>query len=78
MAYTYRFLTAEQRTEIGKRATTPPAATPPDEALQRAWEADLAAHQALLAAAKDDEAKARHGDAIKTLATALAATANRR
>lgn len=78
MAYTYRFLTAEQRAEIGKRATTPPAATPPDEAVQQAWEADLAAHQALLAAATDADAKARHGEAIRALETALTAAANRR
>lgn len=71
MAYTYRYLTAEQRTQIGKRATTPPAATPADEATQRAWEADLAAHQSLLMAAADDEAKARHTKAVKALEQAL-------
>jgi hypothetical protein len=71
MAYTYRFLTAEQRTEIGKRTTTPPAASPPDEALQRAWEPDLAAHQAVLSAANDDETKVRHGEAVNVLEKSL-------
>jgi hypothetical protein len=78
VAYTFRFLTAEQRSEIGERATAPPAETAPDEVTLRAWEADLAAHQALLAAAKDDEQKSHHVKAVKALETALTAAANGR
>ena len=78
MPYTYRYLTAEQRDAIGKRATTPHGAQPVDEGLQAAWEADLAAHQALLAAAADDDSRARHADAVKTLELALTKAARGR
>ena len=77
MPYTFRFLTEQQRQDIASRATLPPQAAVPDEAMQRAWEADLAAHQALLAAAKDNDSKARHGEAVKQLEQALTKAAAR-
>jgi hypothetical protein len=73
-AYTYRHLDARERDRIGKAATTPPAPPVVDDAMQRAWEADLAAHQAMLAAATTDEDKSRHVEAIRTLIAALTKT----
>jgi hypothetical protein len=70
-AYTFRHLDAAERDRIGKAATTPPAPPVADDAMQRAWEADLAAHQAMHKAATSDEAKARHAEAIRTLVAAL-------
>jgi hypothetical protein len=70
-AYTFRHLNAAERDRIGKAATTPPVPPVVDDAMQRAWEADLAAHQAMHKAATTDEDKARHADAIRTLIAAL-------
>jgi hypothetical protein len=74
-AYAFRHLTAAERDRIGKAATTPPAPPVVDDAMQRAWEADLAAHQAMHKAATTDEDKARHAEAIQTLVAALTKTA---
>jgi hypothetical protein len=73
-AYTFRHLDAAERDRIGKAATAPPATPAVDEAMQQAWEADLAAHQALHKAATTDEDKAWHADAIRTLVAALTKT----
>lgn len=77
MAYTFRFLTAEQRTAVAERAATPAPSVAPGEGLQRAWEADLAGHQALLATATDDDTKTRHAEAVKALEQALTKAAAR-
>jgi hypothetical protein len=69
--YTFRHLDAAERDRIGKAATAPPAPPIVDETMQRAWEADLVAHQALLAAAKTDEDETRHAEAIRTLEDTL-------
>jgi hypothetical protein len=74
-AYTYRHVSAAERDRIGKAATTPPAPPVVDDAMQRAWEADLAAHQAMHKAATTDEDKARHAEAIRTLVAALTKSA---
>jgi hypothetical protein len=74
-AYTFRRLNAAERDRIGKAATAPPAAPVVDEAMQRAWEADLAAHQAMHKAATSDEDRERHAEAIRTLVAALTKTA---
>lgn len=72
MPYTYRFLTAKERAEIASRVTTQPdPPSPPGEPQLRAWEAELAAHQALLKVAEDDDAKREHADAIKVLESVL-------
>lgn len=70
MAYTYRYLTAAEQAEVKAQAVKKPTAVAPDESLLRAWEADLAAHQALEAAATGEDKKP-HSDAIKALEAAL-------
>ena len=70
MAYTFRYLTAAEQAQIKADAVKKPADVIPDESLLRAWEADLAAHQALEAASTGDQKKA-HADAIKALEAAL-------
>lgn len=73
MAYAFRYLTAEQQAEIKAQAVRKPAVAAPNEALLRAWESDLAAHQALVAIKTGDE-KRPHADAIKVLEAALSKT----
>lgn len=77
MSYAYRYLTAEQRAAIGQRATAPPSPAVPSETLQAAWEADLARHQSLLAAATDEATKSQHSAAITTIEAALTKAAAR-
>lgn len=70
-AYNFRFVKDAERAEIGKRVTTPPAPPVPDEAMQTAWERDLAAHMALRDATTDSAERASHDEAIQTLISAL-------
>lgn len=72
MAYAYRYLTAAEEKDIKAQATAKPGPPVPDEGMLRAWEADLAAHRALLAAKTGDDRKP-HADAIAALETALSA-----
>lgn len=70
----YDHLTEEQQAEISAAVTSGPA--PIDtEALLPAWEADHAAHVALLKQAKangDSDAAARHTEAMKAIESAIA------
>lgn len=73
MSYAFRYLSATQQSDIKRKATAKPADPVPDESMLRAWEADLAAHQAL-AASKSGEDRKPHEDAIATLEAALTKT----
>lgn len=70
MAYQYKLLSASQRAEIISRVSSAPGQPVVTDDLRRAWEADLVAHQALLASTEGEE-KARHAAAIAALETAL-------
>lgn len=70
MAYTFKYLSADEQAKVKADATKKPVGPAPNESMLRAWEADLAAHQAL-AASKTGEDRKPHDDAIATLEAAL-------
>ncbi len=70
MAYQFRFLSAADVKDAKAKATAAPAEPVVDEGLLRAWEADLAAHQALAASKTGDDRKP-HDEAVAALEAAL-------
>jgi hypothetical protein len=67
----YKTLNASEVAAIGEQVTAPEETKLDYASLLPAWEADHAAHAALLAAATTDEDKAPHLEAMATLEAAI-------
>jgi hypothetical protein len=76
MAHTYRYLDADDKTEIESEVAERDAPEPvPDATLLAAWERDHYTHSVLAAQESDPDAKQEHLDAMEQIEAAIAETA---